>query len=99
MSIFRITIEAQNDLTEIAKYTEQTWGREQRNIYLGKIEEVLLKLAKQSSLGQACDHIHSGFRYFPIGSHLVYYRIASDNVIEVVRLLHRSMHVDSLENL
>ncbi len=38
MPSFRLTELAKQDLRSIGRYTQQTWGREQRNIYLSKLD-------------------------------------------------------------
>jgi toxin ParE1/3/4 len=44
MSRFKIKAAAQADLKGIAKYTEQTLNREQRNSYLGELDQVFHQL-------------------------------------------------------
>ena len=38
MPAYRFTNKALEDLQSIARYTEKTWGREQRNKYLAKLD-------------------------------------------------------------
>jgi toxin ParE1/3/4 len=45
MSIFRLTELAKQDLLSIGRYTQATWGREQRNSYLAKIDAAFHLLA------------------------------------------------------
>lgn len=45
MPRFRIKAAAKADLKGIAKFTEQTWGREQRNRYLTEIDQAFHRLA------------------------------------------------------
>jgi plasmid stabilization system protein ParE len=44
-----------------------------------------------NELGKPCDEIRPGYRKFPQGSHLIFYRNGSDGVIEIIRILHGSM--------
>jgi toxin ParE1/3/4 len=95
MPRFRIKATARADLKGIAKFTEQTWGREQRNSYLTELDQAFHRLADNSELGQSCDHIRSGYRVFPIRSHLIFYKLASDQTPEIIRVLHKRMNVSS----
>ena len=96
MARFRVSIEAQADLRKISRYTGHNWGLEQRNIYLDKLKLACLRISDYHSIGQPCDHIREGYRYFPVGSHLVFYRVATDDVIEIIRILHKSNLVGSV---
>ena len=40
--------------------------------------------------GEACDDIRPGYRRYLAGSHLIFFRVVSDD-IEVVRVLHQRM--------
>lgn len=95
MPRFRIKAAALADLKGIAKYTEQTWNREQRNSYLTELDQAFHRLAENNELGKSCDHIRSGYRVFPVGSHLVYYKIGAGKDIEIIRVLHKRMDVSS----
>jgi toxin ParE1/3/4 len=95
MPRFRLKAAAHADLKGIAKYTEQTWNHEQRNSYLGELDQAFHRLAENIELGEVCDHIRSGYRVFPVGSHLIFYKIGAGNVIEIIRVLHKRMDVSS----
>ena len=53
MAKFRLTNKAQADLRRIGRDTQQNWGREQRNIYLGKLDSSFHQLADNPCTGQA----------------------------------------------
>ena len=95
MPQFRIKATARNDLKGIAKYTEKTWNREQRNNYLIEFDQAFHRLAENTRLGKACDHIRSGYRVFPVGSHLVFYKLGTGETVEIIRVLHKRMDVSS----
>lgn len=95
MPRFKIKAKARADLKGIARFTEQTWGREQRNSYLTERDHALHRLADNSELGQSCNHIRSGYRVFPVRSHLIFYKIAPDRTPEIIRVLHKRMNVSS----
>ena len=91
---FKLTSLAKRDLKKIAVYTENKWGTAQRNHYLLQFDQCFHALAESPTLGNACDYIKIGYRKFPQGGHLIFYRIGPDDVLEIIRILHKSMDVD-----
>jgi toxin ParE1/3/4 len=51
-------------------------------------------LANAPLAGKACDYITNGYRKFPQGSHIIFYK-EGNKKIEVVRILHKNMDVES----
>ena len=94
MPAYRLTNKALEDLRSIARYTEQTWGREQRNKYLSKLDASFQMLVHAPELGRACDEIRQGYRKHHVGRHLIFYRLIASR-IEIIRILHNSMDIDS----
>ena len=93
MKLFELTYRAKNDLFQIAKYTEEHWGREQRNLYVKQFDDIFHLLADNPLAGKACDHIKIGYRKFPQGSHIIFYKKGTASKIEIIRILHKSMDV------
>lgn len=91
MGTFSLTEAARADLKSIAAYTQRRWGKEQRRIYAKQFDDAFHMLAERPEAGAACDSIKVGYRKFPNGSHVVFYRELSDTEIEVVRILHKRM--------
>ena len=91
----RLSKKAVADLVEIGKYTTEIWGKSQRDTYLKQIDECFTQLSENPNLGLKCDYIREGYRKFPQASHMIYYRLNSKNVIEIIRILHKSMDADS----
>jgi toxin ParE1/3/4 len=95
MRSFALTGKAKADLKDIASYTEQRWGKAQRNLYVKQMDEAFRQLAKVPLTGKACEYIKEDYRKFPQGSHVIFYRRINGGKIEIVRILHKSMDVDS----
>ena len=91
---FLLTRKAQEDLRAIAVFTERSWGREQRNLYIKQMDDAFHLLAGNSSLGKGCDYIKIGYKKFPQGSHIIFFRAGQNRVIEIVRVLHKHMDVE-----
>ncbi|MDX9715134.1 MAG: type II toxin-antitoxin system RelE/ParE family toxin [Dissulfurispiraceae bacterium] len=93
MSRFAVSIKALADLKKIGQYTEteKSWGREQRNSYLGMINSCFQQLALNPDKGKDCGYVRKGYRKYIVGRHIIFYRMAGSNSIEIIRVLHGRM--------
>ncbi len=46
-------------------------------------------------MGRTCDDIRDGYRKFPHGVHMIYYKLPGDEELLIVRILHMTMDVES----
>ena len=90
---FKLTNKAKNDLIKIAKYTEARWGKKQRNLYLKQFDDSFHLLADTPNVGRECDFVKVGYRKFPQGSHLIFYKDGDNCKIEIICILQKSMDV------
>ena len=95
MPLFTVTNRAWADLMEIGRYTQKQWGRDQRNKYLAMLDECFHQLAANPDKGKDCSEIRSGYRKFTVGSHVAFYRKKGDDTIEIVRVLHVRMDIET----
>lgn len=95
MSNFKLSRKAKADLRSIALYTEHEWGRSQRNHYILQFDQCFHFLGDNPSLGQACDEISQDYRQYPQGGHIIFYRLSTDGVAEVIRILHKRMLLEA----
>ena len=95
MRKFDLTRSAQADLKSIARYTQERWGVRQRNTYLKEVDQVFRTLAKNPLIGRSCDDIREGYRKFPHGSHVIFYKQLGEDELLIVRILHGTMDVES----
>jgi toxin ParE1/3/4 len=93
MTPFKLSAKAKSDLKDIAKFTHEQWGRDQRNIYIKQFDDSFHMLADSPEIGKSCDFVRSGYLKFPQGSHVIFYKIGSSSKIEIIRILHKSMDV------
>ena len=93
MASFKLTAKAKDDLRNIARYTQEKWGREQRNIYLKQFDDAFSLLSKSPEIGPSCDFIKAGYRKFAQGSHVIFYTLGPSSTIQIVRILHKHMDV------
>jgi toxin ParE1/3/4 len=90
MPRFRLTRKAVDDLRSIGRYTQQTWGTQQRTRYLTQLDQRFAALAETPEMGRSCGEVRPGYRKFPEGRHVIFYRTTADG-IEIVRILHEAM--------
>lgn len=95
MELFQLSKEAKSDLHSIAIFTENRWGRAQRNLYIKQLDDAFKLLGENYQAGSACEKIRKGYRKFPQGSHVIFYKLGTTANIFIVRILHKSMDLDS----
>ncbi|WP_295438175.1 type II toxin-antitoxin system RelE/ParE family toxin [uncultured Thiodictyon sp.] len=93
MPRFVLTKAAKDDLKSIGRYTQATWGPDQRNRYLRLLDAGFHTLADNPLMGTDCGDIRPGYRKHRVGKHLVFYRQSGTDEIEIVRVLHQGMDV------
>src|SRR5689334_22160464 len=87
---FILTPRAQADLDEIWDYTAARWSLDQAETYTRQLGRDIAAVAEQPSLGSECSEVRKGYRKYPSGSHVLFYRVIADG-IDVVRILHERM--------
>lgn len=95
MPSFKVTRKALTDLIAIGRFTLKEWGVPQMNRYLQQLDDCFSQLSENPEIGSACDFIAEGYRKFPQGSHLIFYKQGPMGVVEIIRVLHKSMDVDT----
>jgi toxin ParE1/3/4 len=85
---------ARADLEQIWDYTCDRWGVDQAEKYAHEIQRAIERVVDNPEIGRACDEVRPGYRKHAVGSHTLYYRILSVDVIDVVRILHQRMDID-----
>jgi len=95
MPSFTLTNLAKADLKEIGRYTQEHWGREQRDLYLKMLDVSFQQLADNPLKGKDCSDIRNGYCRYSAGSHVIFYRQQSSDTIEVVRILHGRMNIST----
>jgi toxin ParE1/3/4 len=95
MTVYELTRAAKNDLRSIALFTEKRWNRNQRYLYMKQFHDVFGFLAENPSAGKSCDSIKKGYRKFPQGSHVVFYRDGKNCKITIIRIHHKGMDAEA----
>jgi toxin ParE1/3/4 len=98
MGRYRFTNKAVEDLSNIWNYTVETWSERQADIYYEMLLSFCQDIANNPEFGKNYDEIANELYGFRANKHLIFYRIISQNEIEVVRILHCSMDLKNRIN-
>jgi len=93
-----ISEKAVEDLENIWVYTFEKWSPEQADRYYNLIINEIEFIARNFNTGKAMDHIRIGYRASIVKSHLIFYRMGQNNVVEVIRILYQRMDVENKIN-
>lgn len=85
-----ITKEAENDLVEIAEYTETQWGIKQQDKYKKELEDRIFYLVENPTHGKKRDEIKSGYLSYSEGKHHIFY-FFDEKIITIIGILHERM--------
>jgi toxin ParE1/3/4 len=81
---------AQQDIENILRYTGEQWGEKQIEIYRDRLTGALETISGNPASGHASIDLPETHRVYPVGSHVIVYRVQAD-VIGVIRILHKRM--------
>jgi len=95
MTGFVLTNKALSDLKAIGLYTQNKWGKLQRDRYLTALDKAFRALAKDHLKGRECGEIREGYRKHQVGKHIVFYHEMDTSLIEIVRILHERMDIEA----
>ena len=90
MPDYVLTRAADEDLTEIYRYTFTEFGESQAETYFDSLEECLNHLAENPELGLDVSSVRDGYRRFVHKQHMIFYK-PTDSGILVVRILGPGM--------
>ncbi len=95
---YLLSNKAASDLQEIWVYTFEKWSVEQADLYYNLIISEIEFICKNIQSGKSIDYIRKGYRVSKVKSHLIFYRISKEQIIEVIRILHESMDIPTRLN-
>jgi toxin ParE1/3/4 len=89
-----LTKEAESDLEKIWIYTFENWSIEQADRYLNLLLNEFDYLCIKPNSGIDLGKIRKDYWRTKVNSHFIFYKIKR-NEIEIIRILHEMMDVDS----
>lgn len=87
--------EAINDLNNIWNYTFEKWSEIQADKYYSDLKNACKEIGENPSLGRKYIGIENGLLGLKSGKHIIFYHLISTEEIEVIRILHESMDLNS----
>lgn len=100
MAKLRIARQAWADIQDVKRHTEQRFGALKRAEYEELIHEGLRAIATDPASGKPRSAARPDVLAYHIAKqgrrarHLIFYRLRSDGIVEVMRVLHDSMDFD-----
>jgi toxin ParE1/3/4 len=85
-----LTVAALDDLRSIRKYTFETWGKQQEELYLGRIWQRFETIRAAPTRYRQRPDLFAGCRIAAEGSHVILFRSGVES-LEIVRVLHAAM--------
>lgn len=92
MSSYRLRPSAEADLEEVWVYTVETWSVTQAEHYVSDIFASINHLVANPHLGRPVAGLHSDYRKYKAGHHLIFY-IAEVDAIDVLRIVHEKRDI------
>ena len=93
---YKISKEAEKDLEKIWLYTFETWSLEQADYYYDLLMDEIEYLAENPKNGIDFSQIRKGYFRSRVKSHFIFYRVSvKSDEIEIIRILHQQMDIDS----
>jgi toxin ParE1/3/4 len=95
MKKYRISEKAVSDLEKIWLYTFNKWSREQADKYYNIIINEIEFIVNNYEFCRTMDYVRPGYRMSKVKSHLIFFKKSTDNLIEIIRILHQNMDIEN----
>jgi toxin ParE1/3/4 len=92
---FVISKKAIQDIEKIWLYTYENWSLEQADRYYNLILDEIEFIAVNFESGKSMDYIKKGYRAAIVKSHIIFYKKSRNNIIEIIRVLHQKMDIET----
>jgi toxin ParE1/3/4 len=86
---------AQDDFEGIYDYTVEHWGADQAEHYVRELQSACNDLASGKRKGRDASYILPGYFKQPSGAHFIFYKLKKSSHMEVVRVLHQRMDIET----
>jgi toxin ParE1/3/4 len=90
MSRYILSPQAETDLDQIWDFTVKRWGEKQAEDYIRLLVGAIETVGANPRRGRPCDEVRKGYRRYPAGSHIIFFRKVKGG-IDVIRILHGGM--------
>jgi toxin ParE1/3/4 len=94
MHKFFISEKALEDLENIWEYTDKQWSRQQANLYLEIIFTAIALISEDPLKNKEYTKLKRKYRAERVKSHVIFYLLTDTGMVEVIRILHKSMDLN-----
>jgi toxin ParE1/3/4 len=91
MAKYELTNKAVEDLSKIWDYTFEVWSENQADKYYFELIKDCQVLAENQNLAKNYTEINDDIYGYKSGQHIIFFRVISENEIEITRFLHSRM--------
>ncbi len=96
---YLISKEASKDIEKIWLYTIENWSQEQADRYFNLIIDEIENITKDPLSGKDYNDLRNGYFRSRVKSHFIFYKInLIKKQIEIIRILHQQMDIESRLN-
>lgn len=96
---YKISVNALDDIESIWLYTFENWSLTLADRYINLIFDEIEYLAENPDSGKDFNYVRKNYRCSKVKSHLIFYRLMEkQNDIEIIRVLHQRMDLESRLN-
>ena len=95
MSQYVISEKAIEDINNIQIYTAENWSVAQANRYYNLIIDEIEYIVNNFDMALDFGKIRKSYKYSKVKSHLIFFKKDKMNEIEVIRVLHERMDIES----
>ncbi|WP_158963375.1 type II toxin-antitoxin system RelE/ParE family toxin [Myroides fluvii] len=93
---YKISKQAKLDLEQIWLYTFKEWSLEQADYYFDLLVNEMEYIADHPNLGKDYNEVRKGYFRSRVKSHFIFYKVnLLEEKVEIIRILHQQMDVDS----
>ena len=93
---YKISKQAEIDLEKIWLYTFEEWSIDQADYYFDLIIDEIEYISKNPKTGEDYNEIRKGYFRSRVKSHFIFYKInLKEENIEIIRILHQQMDIES----
>ena len=95
---YEISEKANEDIENIWLFTYENWSQEQADRYYNLIMDEIEYISENFESGISRDDIRNGYRSTKVKSHIIFYKKSPKNTVEIIRIFHQKMDVESKLN-
>lgn len=98
MAKVKLRQKAIDDLNDIWNYTFEKWSAKQADNYYAAIKLACNGIGQNPDVGREYEGINKDLLGLKSGKHIIFYKQTSEEIIEVIRILHERMDLKNRLN-